>query len=175
MPLHGPEQAFSLSAQRHYRCIGQDLSLVAWTCDVVTTSFQQQGGVKECTSPTALHPGVAIQWHHSWPNVAVHMAGGSRGVLGGYSPFCPQRLAFSPQCHHATKALSDLHDRALPAPGPQLLVLPQHLTPCIAWLSSLVHKEYLVVKKPTQVPGEVAKYEWRSLFSCCLLFLSPLK
>lgn len=40
-------------------------------------------------------------------------------------------MAFSPQRHHATAAQTDLRDRALPVPDPQVLTLPQHLTPCI--------------------------------------------
>lgn len=114
------EQAFPLSVQQWYKRMGRALALVAWTCAVVTVSFQQQGGVKAFSFP-ALHPGAVTQWHCPWPSVAIHTAAASWGLLVGYSPFSPRRKAFSPQCHRVTEALRDLHDRALPAPGPRVL------------------------------------------------------
>lgn len=80
---------------------------------------QQQGDMKGYNSSTALHPGAVT--HHPWPSVVVIWVPGSPWWL---YPIVPQKDGLHPQCHHATKALSDPNDRALPAPGAQALTFP---------------------------------------------------
>lgn len=153
--------------------MGQALTLVAWTHDVVTMSSQQQGSGKGCITFTALHLSAVIQWQHPWPSVAIHTAAGSWGVLGGYSPFSPRRMAFSRRCHHDTEDLSDLHERALPALGPQVLTLPQQFTPRIAWLSSLSCCTDNILQRMSP-PRCLEKLKNRNGWACFLVICSFL-
>lgn len=175
LPVRGLEPTFSLSAPEQYRHPGQALALAARTCNAVTASpcSKAVGRGAPLSLPFTLVPFYnATVLGQLAKSMASRTAAGSRGLPGGLSPFCPRRMAFSPQCPCATEALVILTTELclpwVPRSSPFPNTSPHALPGCLP-------REHFEEEEPTQVPEEAAKQEWMSLFSCCLLFLSPLK